>query len=261
VINSATDELAGNFTSGINVAAMLSDNENELHVLCTGNRGSIGGYVKTFNTTTYANTDSIYLGSQPGAFCQSGSEMLVAVAGQNPDYSGFGGVMKYNATTNQVTNGGANLLYNNPASGIMDICVDASGKAYLPLFSSNQLVVLNGSTITATWTTGNGPQGLCYVNTTDIADEINKSASMISAYPNPFNNSTRISFTLTQRAEIRAAVYNQNGQFVQNLIQSNYNAGTHAIDFNANGLNSGVYFVKLTSGSLQVAIQKLLLCK
>jgi len=261
VINSATDELAGNFTSGINVAAMLSDNENELHVLCTGNRGSIGGYVKTFNTTTYANTDSIYLGSQPGAFCQSGSEMLVAVAGQNPDYSGFGGVMKYNATTNQVTNGGANLLYNNPASGIMDICVDASGKAYLPLFSSNQLVVLNGSTITATWTTGNGPQGLCYVNTTDIADEINKSASMISAYPNPFNNSTRISFTLNQRADIRAAVYNQNGQFVQNLIQSNYNAGTHAIDFNANGLNSGVYFVKLTSGSLQVAIQKLLLCK
>jgi len=261
VINSVNDELIGNFTSGINVAAMLTDNENELHVLCTGNRGTIGGYVKTFNTTTYANIDSIYLGSQPGAFCLSGTEMLVAVSGQNPDYSGFGGVMKYNATTNQVINGGSSLLYSNAASGIMDICVDASGKAYLPIFSSNQLVVLNGSTVSATWTAGNGPQGLCYVNTTDIANETEKAVNLISAYPNPFNNSTRISFNLTQRADIKAAIYNQNGQFVQNLLESNYGVGTYAIDFNANGLNSGVYFIKLTSGNQQIGIQKLLFCK
>jgi len=67
VINSETDEIITSFTSGVNVAAMEIDNNNKLHVLCTGNRANITGYVKTFNTTTYAMVDSLYLGSQPGA--------------------------------------------------------------------------------------------------------------------------------------------------------------------------------------------------
>jgi len=262
VLNSETDEIITSFTSGVNVAAMEIDNNNKLHVLCTGDRANIGGYVKTYNTTTYAKVDSIYLGSQPGAFCKApNNEFLVAVSGFNADWTGFGGVMKYNANTNQVVNGSTNLLYTNSASGVMDIFSDASGKIYLALFSQNKLAVLNGSAVTDTWTTGNGPQNLYYINTTGIADEINKSATLITAYPNPFNNSTRISFNLTQRADIKAAVYNQNGQFVQNLIESNYGAGTHSVDFNANGLNSGVYFVRLTSGNQQIGIQKLLLCK
>jgi len=262
VLNSETDEIITSFTSGVNVAAMEIDSNNKLHVLCTGNRADIGGYVKTFNTTTYAKVDSIYLGSQPGAFCKNqNNEFLVAVSGYNDDWTGFGGVMKYNANTNQVINGSSNLLYTNSASGVMDICLDASGKIYLALFSQNKLAVLNGSTVTENWITGNGPQNLYYINTTGIANETEKAINLVTAYPNPFNNSTRISFNLTQKALIKAAVYNQNGQFVQNLLESNCNAGTHAIDFNASGLNSGVYFVKLTSGNQQVGIQKLLLCK
>lgn len=64
-------------------------------------------------------------------------------------------------------------------------------------------------------------------------------------FPNPFNPSTRISFALAVDSKVSLKVFNLLGQEVASLIEGNISAGTHDIDFSANGMNSGVYFYTL----------------
>ncbi|OQY71381.1 MAG: hypothetical protein B6D44_13100 [Ignavibacteriales bacterium UTCHB2] len=84
-------------------------------------------------------------------------------------------------------------------------------------------------------------------------------------YPNPFNPSTNIKYSVPEYANIRLSIYNLLGQVVNTLINSNYTAGNHTVSFNANGLNSGIYFYKIEAfgidGQNFVATRKMILTK
>jgi hypothetical protein len=84
-------------------------------------------------------------------------------------------------------------------------------------------------------------------------------------YPNPFNPSTTISFTVPEKASVTMKVYNMIGQEVVNLTNQEYAAGTHTINFNAAGLSSGVYICTMkavgASGKNFMASQKMTLLK
>ncbi len=56
------------------------------------------------------------------------------------------------------------------------------------------------------------------------------------------------------------SVYNIRGQVVEVLVDRNMNAGYHNITWNADGISSGMYFVKVETG-VNAAIQKLMLLK
>ena len=56
------------------------------------------------------------------------------------------------------------------------------------------------------------------------------------------------------------SVYNIRGQVVEVLVDRNMNAGYHNIIWNANGIASGMYFVRVEAGT-NTAIQKLMLLK
>ena len=77
-----------------------------------------------------------------------------------------------------------------------------------------------------------------------------RSWQLLSNYPNPFNPSTNISFTLEADSHVTLDIYNINGQLVQHLADSRYSAGSYFIPWNgldAQGtqVNSGVYFARL----------------
>ncbi|GAB4290610.1 MAG: hypothetical protein Kow0098_09350 [Ignavibacteriaceae bacterium] len=74
------------------------------------------------------------------------------------------------------------------------------------------------------------------------------SYSLFQNYPNPFNPVTTIRFELpfTQHAEI--TLYDILGRKVRTLYNRLTPAGITVIDFNAEGLSSGVYFYKITAG-------------
>lgn len=166
MVDAQADTISGSFICGKNIADMLVDNENELHVLCTGNRNDEPGKVKLFNLDYIGKqtADEIYIGSQPGSFVMNSEGMVyVAVSGMNPDFSGFGGIMKYNSVTNEILNGSTDQLYSSTESGILDICADDNGKVYAPLFDKNELVILESDTVKTVLTTGNGPQGMVFV--------------------------------------------------------------------------------------------------
>jgi len=67
--------------------------------------------------------------------------------------------------------------------------------------------------------------------------------------PNPFNPSPLISFVLEKDTLVKLAVYNLNGQLVEVLIDRYLPAGQHSFTWTPKGLASGVYFVRLFSGT------------
>ena len=78
-------------------------------------------------------------------------------------------------------------------------------------------------------------------------------------YPNPFNPSTTIEFSIPNNALVTLKVYNPIGEEVAVLVNGELPAGSHSIKFNASGLASGIYIVKMTAGSYSNVIKMNLL--
>jgi hypothetical protein len=79
-------------------------------------------------------------------------------------------------------------------------------------------------------------------------------------YPNPFNPETMIPFELGESGMVTLSVFDITGRRVRILAQGNHSAGLHQVRFNAEGLASGVYFVRLET-SRDVLVNKLLILK
>lgn len=82
----------------------------------------------------------------------------------------------------------------------------------------------------------------------------------LSAYPNPFNPSTNISFTLPEQAFVKLRVFDILGREVATLANEVLAAGKHIIPFNASSLASGLYIYQLESGT-NVISKKLTIIK
>ena len=70
-------------------------------------------------------------------------------------------------------------------------------------------------------------------------------ARLHANYPNPFNPSTTITFSLEREAQTSLEVRNILGQIVQVLLDQSTPAGTHSVLFEGQDLPSGAYFVSL----------------
>ena len=69
----------------------------------------------------------------------------------------------------------------------------------------------------------------------------------LSCYPNPFNASTTIHFTLPQAQNIELSVYDIIGRKLRTLVSEKMNAGNHSAFLTAHDLSSGIYFVRMTT--------------
>lgn len=79
-------------------------------------------------------------------------------------------------------------------------------------------------------------------------------------YPNPFNPSTEIRYQLAVNSRVELKVFDMLGREVSTLFEGNKAPGSYSATFNADELNSGIYFYRLTSND-QVITKKMMLIK
>ena len=83
---------------------------------------------------------------------------------------------------------------------------------------------------------------------------------LLTAYPNPFNQSAALDYMLPSAANVRLVIYDIQGREVVALVDSWQNAGKNSVVFNSSGLSSGIYFAVLKAGEYTAA-QKLVYMK
>ncbi|MGA9116136.1 MAG: T9SS type A sorting domain-containing protein [Bacteroidota bacterium] len=79
-------------------------------------------------------------------------------------------------------------------------------------------------------------------------------------YPNPFNPSTTFRYELWEETDVTIRVYNSLGQEVAELASGVHTRGSYTARWNAAGLPSGVYIVRMTAGGT-TAVRKALFVK
>ncbi len=84
--------------------------------------------------------------------------------------------------------------------------------------------------------------------------------SLAQNYPNPFNPSTEIRFALPVGSMVKLTVFNTLGQEVATLTNTHYPAGTHAVQWNAGNVPSGIYFYRMEAGNF-TDMKKMVLTK
>ena len=73
-----------------------------------------------------------------------------------------------------------------------------------------------------------------------------KSFSIDKMFPNPFNPSTEINYTVEHDGYLNIVVYNLLGQQVAELYNGYQELGPHKVLWNAENISSGVYYVNIT---------------
>ena len=76
--------------------------------------------------------------------------------------------------------------------------------------------------------------------------------NLLKNYPNPFNPSTTINFTITDATQVSLKIYNISGKEITNLVDGFYSTGNYDIKWNAkdsfgNDLPSGIYIYQLNT--------------
>lgn len=114
--------------------------------------------------------------------------------------------------------------------------------------------VTNPMLITVTGTSSGG--------STDVQQEklINHKFQLFQNFPNPFNPSTEIKFSVETFGDTSLRIYDILGKEVATLVNERKPAGSYQVTWNASAYSSGVYFCKLTTGE-RCQTRKLLLFK
>jgi hypothetical protein len=109
-----------------------------------------------------------------------------------------------------------------------------------------------------------GRTTMTYGTATDD-NTVTKPALNVSVYPNPFNPTANIAYSLPTSGDVTLTIYNLRGETVKTLVTERQTAGEHRASWNGTNaagqsVASGMYFYRLT-GNGQTTTGKLMLMK
>ena len=85
------------------------------------------------------------------------------------------------------------------------------------------------------------------------------SFELAQSYPNPFNPSTTIAFSIPQAAPVSLKVFDALGKEVAVLVDGYTEAGNYSVPFDASNRSSGIYFYRLQSGHFTKTMKTMLM--
>jgi hypothetical protein len=104
-----------------------------------------------------------------------------------------------------------------------------------------------------------------YYNSVEIDGPVPDNFELSQNYPNPFNPSTAITFSLPVESNVKIKLFSMLGEEVAEIVDQDFQAGSHQVDFIANGLSSGTYIYIIyaagANGQTFSANKKLILIK
>jgi hypothetical protein len=122
-----------------------------------------------------------------------------------------------------------------------------------------QLVVVNSDTLTV------GGIGTFKAGEPTSVNEGNAQLpagfSLEQNFPNPFNPTTAINYTLPEPARVRMPLYNMQGQQVGLLVDAQIAAGAHSVLYHAGLLPSGIYIYVLEVNGKRMDSRRMTLLK
>lgn len=100
------------------------------------------------------------------------------------------------------------------------------------------------------------------ISVTDIGDNSTNLVSyrLYDNYPNPFNPSTSIKYSLAEANFTTLKIFDALGNEVAVLVDELKSAGTYQVKFNATTLSSGIYYYTIQAGSFNET-KKMILMK
>jgi hypothetical protein len=222
--NAQTINLSGNIEN-VNIEAIKIENDN--------NPGSIGG--KTI-------LNYLPAGYLTGAGLPFKSDAIIYFKIGN-EFKGFG-----------ISNNFENYIATSLPQGSYDIIVNrigyetVNGNAVLNYGSGFHLDSVNFILDTAK-----------LVNIVKIENVIPENFTLYQNFPNPFNPSTVIRYSLRVNGIVTLKVFDLLGREVTTLVNEKQNPGTYSVEFNASSLSSGVYFYQLNAAGFTDAKRMLLI--
>ncbi len=175
-------------------------------------------------------------------------------------YNGFSKLQKWQALSGGTVNSfaGPSDISMVVSGGPVSILPDTSVTMTFALVAGDTLQDLERAVSVAR-------QILSGIDSTVAIPSLKNLAELYQNYPNPFNPSTNIAFALKANSRVSITVYNVIGQKVRTLTDRSYSAGgPYNTIFSAEGLSSGVYFVRLiatSNGHSYVQTRKMMVLK
>ena len=135
-----------------------------------------------------------------------------------------------------------------PENSVLYLRITRTDSLRMPRIATSVVDEL-GSQIIHEWISGMDP-----ATSAHNVDGVPAKFELYNAYPNPFNPSTTISFSIPSvvdalNASTTLKVYDILGKEVSTLVNNYLPAGNYDIDFDASQLASGIYFYRLRSGN------------
>lgn len=131
---------------------------------------------------------------------------------------------------------------------------------YLGNLSSRDMMLYEDHLITV-----NGYHGVSILNLDSILstheNPVVETGIELSSYPNPFNVSTSISFSIPQASQVEVSIYNIKGQKIKTITNEIFQKGIQQVTWNGdddsgNNVGLGVYFYQLNLNGKTEAVKK-----
>ncbi len=94
----------------------------------------------------------------------------------------------------------------------------------------------------------------------DVIVDVPHRFQLFPAFPNPFNPTTKIQYSLPVATHVSLKVYDMVGRQVKVLVNEFKTSGSHIVDFDATGLASGLYAYRLEVTGFS-KVEKIMLLK
>jgi hypothetical protein len=92
-----------------------------------------------------------------------------------------------------------------------------------------------------------------------IADkQIEVEGYTLTNYPNPFDRSTTIQFTIPNETKVMLKIYNIFGQQIETVVNQKYLSGTHIVKYDATGLPKGHYLYRIQTTDFSITKKMIL---